>query len=624
MKLRTMTIRARLVLLVTLMVIAIAVGAGISLFGMARDGEAVQNLYHEELEVSLRLGQILDLMRQANQHLLLATMHDPRLPESALHDHPIDKHLYYVEQNIREIQSIWAEYRRSRMTENEKLLAGTFEQDAVKLFALFRQAEENFKTGSFAQADRVISKDLAPFFRETREALVAVQRHIVEEAKTELAAQAARHEIYMRITLLFAVAAVVFSVFIAVWIIRQIDGGLLRAIEASRRMEAGELDVHIELGQRDEIGTLLKTMRGMVHNLSRMIADMRAAAGSLGNSTQQVSHTAQTISQATEAQAGHVEEIGASIGQISASIGRNTDNARATGELALNVSKQAVDGGKAVVQTVEAMKTIADKVGIIDDIAYQTNLLALNAAIEAARAGVHGKGFAVVAAEVRKLAEHSQAAAQEIGVTARESVELAEHAGRLLEEIVPGIERTSMLVQEIVAVSIEQSSGISKINTAMNELSQSTQQNSSASVSLAAIAGVMDEQSGQLQTGMDFFRIEEGLMKLAAAKAAHLDWRTRIRAFLDGRASLNQSEAVSGHDCAFGKWYYSSGKSRFAHLQGMQDVEKPHLEMHRVIQEIVRLRHAGDLARAESLYRQVEALSVQVVACLDEAEAALQ
>jgi methyl-accepting chemotaxis protein len=191
---------------------------------------------------------------------------------------------------------------------------------------------------------------------------------------------------------------------------------------------------------------------------------------------------------ATSEQAASVEETSSQVDVMSASISQNSDNAKVTDGMASKTSKEAVEGGDAVTSTVSAMKQIAQKIGIVDDIAYQTNLLALNAAIEAARAGEHGKGFAVVAAEVRKLAERSQEAAKEIGGLASNSVTTAERAGKLLDDIVPSIQKTSELVQEIAAASAEQSESVTQIGGAIGQLSKATQQNASASEELAALS----------------------------------------------------------------------------------------------------------------------------------------
>jgi methyl-accepting chemotaxis protein len=304
--------------------------------------------------------------------------------------------------------------------------------------------------------------------------------------------------------------ALVIGIGLALWItrslVRQLGGEPQFAADITRRIAEGDLSVTIPLRNNDT-GSLLAAMKGMVDKLSQIIGEVRGSANALSSASEEVSSTAQSMSQASSEQAASVEETSASVEQMSASIEQNTENARVTDGMAGNATKQAREGGEAVKDTVAAMKSIAEKIGIIDDIAYQTNLLALNAAIEAARAGEHGKGFAVVAAEVRKLAERSQVAAQEIGEVAKGSVALAERAGSLLDEIVPGIAKTSELVQEIAAASQEQSSGAGQINTAMNQLNQITQQNASASEELAATAEEMSGQAEQLQQLMSFFTL---------------------------------------------------------------------------------------------------------------------
>jgi len=272
-------------------------------------------------------------------------------------------------------------------------------------------------------------------------------------------------------------------------------------------MEQGDMTQTINKQYQGDFATLKEAINNTIAKLSETIAQIITAADALSNASGQVSATAQSLSQSSSEQAASVEETTASLEQMTASVSQNTENAKVTDNMASKAAKEAGEGGEAVGKTVDAMKSIADKIGIIDDIAYQTNLLALNAAIEAARAGEHGKGFAVVAAEVRKLAERSQVAAQEIGQLAGSSVKMAEQAGSLLKEMVPSIQKTSDLVQEIASASQEQSTGVAQINNAMGQLNKATQQNASASEELAATAEELGGQAGQLQQLMEFFQV---------------------------------------------------------------------------------------------------------------------
>ena len=275
-------------------------------------------------------------------------------------------------------------------------------------------------------------------------------------------------------------------------------------------VEQGDLTQSIDASYKGDFGALKTSVNNTVEKLSQTMAQVTASAAELTDASSQVSATSQGLSQATSEQAASLEETTSAIEQMSASIAQNTDNAKTTDGIARKSAEDALAGGEAVRSTVAAMKSIADKISIIDDIAYRTDLLALNAAIEAARAGEHGKGFAVVAAEVRKLAERSQVAAQEIGELASNSVETAERAGSLLETMLPSIRKTADLVREITAASEEQSSGSSQISQAMAQMNGVTQQNASSAEELSATAEEMNGQAETLKDLMAQFKVADG------------------------------------------------------------------------------------------------------------------
>lgn len=288
--------------------------------------------------------------------------------------------------------------------------------------------------------------------------------------------------------------------------------------EVVSQLAQGNLDLDIRLKEKDTT-SLLAAVAQMSKQLAHIITEVRSSADALSSASVQVNSTAQSLAKGASIQAASVEQTSASMEQMSSSIAQNNQNASITDGIAQKSARDAANGGEAVSATVEAMKKIAERISVIDEIAYQTNLLALNAAIEAGRAGEHGRGFAVVASEVRQLAERSQVAAQEIGELATASVKRAELAGNLLEEMVPSIRKTADLVQEIAAASSEQTTGVTQINSAISQVSQTLQQNAAASEQLSSTAEEMSAQAVKLQESMTYFKLSGDRIPKTAAKS---------------------------------------------------------------------------------------------------------
>ncbi len=295
-------------------------------------------------------------------------------------------------------------------------------------------------------------------------------------------------------------------------------------ISVASQIGEGDLASNIQVESRDEIGDLADAFRSMQENLTRIVKDVQLVSNNVAGGSEELYSTSESLAQGASEQAASVEEVSSSIEQMSANLTQSAQNAQTTRSLAQQAAKDAEEGGTAVEQTVGAMKEIAEKIAIVEEIARQTNLLALNAAIEAARAGEHGKGFAVVAAEVRKLAERSGHAAAEISGLSISSLDVADRAGKMLKKTVPDIQKTAELIEEISTAANEQSTGVSQIGSAIEQLDKVVQQNAAGSEEVSSSSSDLAEQAQAMQRTMNFFKTSAaagGSYQAAAQPASH-------------------------------------------------------------------------------------------------------
>ncbi|TBZ29145.1 HAMP domain-containing protein [Rhizobium leguminosarum bv. viciae] len=366
-----------------------------------------------------------------------------------------------------------------------------------------------------------------------------------------------------------AIGASVIAFAAALWIALGVNSGLRKIMNVASAVAIGDLNQKIEIKSNDEIKDLVNTINVMTDNLRStaeianqiangdltvspkplsekdtlgialeqmverlrgVVSDAAAAAENVSAGSQELSSSSEQVSQGATEQAASAEEASASMEEMAANIKQNADNAAQTEKIARQSAKDAEASGDAVTRAVQAMRTIAEKIGIVQEIARQTDLLALNAAVEAARAGEHGKGFAVVASEVRKLAERSQSAAAEISSMSGDTVKAAQEAGDMLGRLVPDIRKTAELVSEISAACREQDVGASQINEAIQQLDKVTQQNAGASEQMSATSEELATQAEELQASIAFFKVDTASNRQSRTPAAKVTVRSPAQA----------------------------------------------------------------------------------------------
>jgi len=401
------------------------------------------------------------------------------------------------------------EIEKGLSSQEERELFAVVTQNRNAYVGARQKAKTQLAQKNRAQAMAMLNDEVIPaltVYRASWVKFIDLQSNAVQHAIKESADSYARARL---VALIVFVIILLLAAAGAYAVTSTITSPIQHAVEHAEAIAAGDLNRKFRAPDQSETGKLLQSMSDMTSKLSAIIRDVREGSNAMASAAAQVSASAQSLSQGTSEQAASAEETSASLEEMNASINQNAENSRKVEQVAEEGARAAGESGSAVQETVSAMKQIAAKISVIEDIAYQTNLLALNAAIEAARAGDQGRGFAVVAVEVRKLAERSQLAAKEISDLASRSVAVAEHSGQLLSDLVPAIRRTAELVQEVTAASAEQSSGVTQISRAMSQVDSVTQRNASSAEELSSTAEQLAAQSAELQQLMTFFRVAD-------------------------------------------------------------------------------------------------------------------
>jgi methyl-accepting chemotaxis protein len=323
----------------------------------------------------------------------------------------------------------------------------------------------------------------------------------------------------MVITSVLIGAVVMIVLFISlVLLVRRITVPIKETISFAEKLSEGDLNASITMDRTDEIGQLSQALSHMLDKLREIVTSIRAGAESIASASAQISNSSQNISEGANEQASSTEEISSSMEEMVSNIQQNSENSKQTETLSIKAAESMQEMSRMGRESLDSIRTIAEKITIINDIAFQTNLLALNAAVEAARAGEHGRGFAVVAAEVRKLAERSKLAADEIAGLSNNSLKITEKTRELLDALVPEILKTSQLVQEITSASIEQNTGADQINSAIQQLNVVTQQNAAASEEMATSSEELSTQAESLREVVSYFKIDENGNKESYSK----------------------------------------------------------------------------------------------------------
>jgi methyl-accepting chemotaxis protein len=506
-KLQNIKISKRLILIFSLVVFLYICSLGYNIFNLMHVNKMIENIYN------IRLRSV-DFLVEADRDAYQSSIAISQALNTRINsdDAKLKKYCTEISTNYKQIFERYDKFHALYIKSGSDPMLkkdSTFRKNYSTLGIYSSTIDSSLKNRNFAKAERVYYEKYVTCFEEMRNILNDYTDVSLEEAEKEY--NGSKHSLSVIVINSFIIFFVILAIILVstILLVRSIKKPLDSAVDATTKISQGNLVVEIDNVFEDEIGVLSKSLKIMVEKIREVIATVVTSSENFVASSRELSVSAQQISSGANSQAASSEEISSSIEEISSSINQTSENALQTEKIATLAAESIKKANDSVVRTIEAMRTIIQKISIIKEIAEKTDLLAVNAAIESARAGEYGKGFAVVASEVRKLAEHSQKAAKEIDDISISSVLTAEHSGKMLAEVIPQIQNTARLVQEISATSIEQNSGITQISQAIQQLSTVVQSNSALSEELASSSEEVSAQASLLLETISYFKITQ-------------------------------------------------------------------------------------------------------------------